>query len=331
MASQFRVIFKGEVLPGFDPVEVRSKAASKLKADTEQLARIFSGRASVLKKGVSEELGRRYVTELARIGMLVKLQEIPAETAQPPAQSVPLAVPVMHTTVPPQEPSSDLEKTQLADSQALSRYLQETPDAASAPTLIVSAGQQAALMQNIQTGNAASAATLIVTPAAKAPTLIVQSAQVEALAKHDPERTLIANQDALDAYFKSNSGAQPAALMTGGIAEPHTETHDPHKTQLNPAALDAYLAGSNARSASMSTSPQVEIRAVPVTIAEPEAVAVMAPVVQPSPFSGMSTPSQWLEQEPEAFEATPLENKSLKPLWIGTGIVMLLVLLWWFL
>lgn len=170
MSSEYRVVFKGEVLPGFDPATVRSKAQSKLKTTPEQIERLFAGRPAVLKKGIGRELAERYVQELSRIGMRVELAQMP-QTEAPKTAPLP--------------PSSDLEKTQLADPQAMSRYLQEP----AAP------------------------------PAARPE---VAKTVDSAPPRHDPERTLIANPEALAAYFKSNTGAQPAALATGGIELPQT-------------------------------------------------------------------------------------------------------------
>lgn len=322
MANEYRVVFKGEILEGFDPELVRSKAEKKLKTNPEQITRLFSGRQAVLKKGISAELGERYVQELRRIGMLVTIEAMPAPAPQP----TPLPV------------SSDLEKTQLADPQALSRYLEEQADPANAPTLIVPASRQASLMQAVlpATGaapasqtmprSAADMPTMIVTPPGQMPTLVVQ----QAAPKHDPERTLIANPEALDAYFKSNTGAQPAALATGGINLPNSISDDPHTTQLNPAALDIYLSA-----APLQPVVKETLRSVPISITEPEeeAVAVFAPVEAPRPFSAQAAPAaEWQPLENELVPTPrPAGMDKRRKQQLAGAFVALLLLMWWLL
>lgn len=44
MAQRYQVLFKGEILKGFDPARARAEAARLLKADSAQIERLFSGR-----------------------------------------------------------------------------------------------------------------------------------------------------------------------------------------------------------------------------------------------------------------------------------------------
>jgi|GEM_PF-3698761 len=74
MAS-YRVVYKGEVLPGFEIDTVRQSAADRLKASAEQIAILFSGRGAILKKGLDAQGGERYIALLQRIGMLAHLEE----------------------------------------------------------------------------------------------------------------------------------------------------------------------------------------------------------------------------------------------------------------
>ena len=83
MSTEYRVMFAGVVLDGFDVETVKKTAAMRLKASNEQITRLFSGRTAILKKGLSHELGERYITELRRIGMLVKLEAISTVVAPP--------------------------------------------------------------------------------------------------------------------------------------------------------------------------------------------------------------------------------------------------------
>lgn len=291
MASEYRVIFAGAVLEGFALEAVKQTAGERLKASPQQVDRLFSGRNAVLKKGLSREMGERYVAELRRIGMMVELDiqqpEAPAMASQ--AIAAPVAPPAQALAVtkhPAAIASNDLEKTQIANPDALARYLRDEVDPSNAPTLIVPRPQVAAMTRQAAAEQDPSSMPTFVVPRsqldetrrqieqalsdsadpANAPTLIVPRSQVaeaqrrahEALAdmdpanaptlivprsnttktpmtatvivgqdaehlrgntlgdsrKHDPERTLIANEGALEAYLAANPGSNPMGNMT---------------------------------------------------------------------------------------------------------------------
>lgn len=289
MTNEYRVIFAGAVLEGFELEAVKKIASERLKASPQQIDRLFSGRNAVLKKGLSHELGERYVAELRRIGMMVELDiqqpEAPATLAPPVAPPV---KPVAAAAHPAPIASSDLEKTQIANPDALARYLRDEVDPSSAPTLIVPRTQVAEMTRQAvssehqdpgsmptfvvpraqldetrrqieqalsDSADPSSAPTLIVPRAqvaeaqrraqealgdidpANAPTLIVprsdtaknpmtatviveqdaehlRNSAVGSNKKHDPERTLIANEGALEAYLAANPGSSPMGNMT---------------------------------------------------------------------------------------------------------------------
>lgn len=81
----FRVVFGGQTLAGFDRHAVIRAATQRMKATPEQIAKVFSGRKVVLKKGLSEEIGGRYLIELRKIGMLVMLEPDASVQASTPA------------------------------------------------------------------------------------------------------------------------------------------------------------------------------------------------------------------------------------------------------
>lgn len=117
MTGEYRVVFRGDIIEGFDPAAVRESASRKLKASEDQITRIFAARTAVLKKRVDRAIGERYVAELRNIGMNVQLEDIPATAEAACAPSV--------TPAPPSPGASDMEKTQLADANALAAYLND--------------------------------------------------------------------------------------------------------------------------------------------------------------------------------------------------------------
>jgi len=149
-----------------------------LKASEEQITRLFSGRSAVLKKGLSKEMGEHYVSELKRIGMHVRLEVIP---------------------VAPVVVASDLEKTQLATPDALARYLNDVPDQYRAPSMSDPKADDAPSNVSQTTNLRNGTGSLHGKSEHKA---------------HDPERTLIANAGALEAYLAANSVASPMGSMT---------------------------------------------------------------------------------------------------------------------
>jgi hypothetical protein len=74
MSSQFQIVFRGEILDGFELAAVQASAQRRLKAPPEQLVRVFSGKRVVLKKGLTDELATRYAAELQRVGMSVSIE-----------------------------------------------------------------------------------------------------------------------------------------------------------------------------------------------------------------------------------------------------------------
>ncbi|MEC5384226.1 hypothetical protein VVD49_00755 [Uliginosibacterium sp. H3] len=70
----FKVVFWGKTIKGYNKAQVMRAVPRRLRVDEAQVVRLFSGGKAVLKRGVSAEVGGRYVTELARIGMQVELE-----------------------------------------------------------------------------------------------------------------------------------------------------------------------------------------------------------------------------------------------------------------
>src|SRR5579885_3366859 len=123
MTAQFRIIFSGNVLPGFDAADVKRAAETKLKANAEQVERLFSGKRAVLKKNLEEDKAQHYVAVMRRIGMEVAEEEEADELAPielPSAgQAFAVAPPVAATAA---AETYDPEKTELADPAMVSGY-----------------------------------------------------------------------------------------------------------------------------------------------------------------------------------------------------------------
>ena len=74
MEKQYRLIFKGDLLAGFDPTEIRQRASQRLGASPAQIGRLFSGQAVTLKRGLSIDAAARYARELRLLGMRMHVE-----------------------------------------------------------------------------------------------------------------------------------------------------------------------------------------------------------------------------------------------------------------
>jgi len=80
--SSVQLIFRGEVLAGFQPADVRRSLGDQLKLDDARLAHLFSGQRVVLKRSIAADAGRRHVAQFAVLGARLHLEA--AADAMPP-------------------------------------------------------------------------------------------------------------------------------------------------------------------------------------------------------------------------------------------------------
>jgi hypothetical protein len=99
MNPNVQLVFRGEVLEGFPPEQVRQRLAQALKLDEARVAQLFSGAHTVLKRSVEPALARSYVDKLAALGARVHLEpsDAPPTTGFPPLPDLPGA----HEPAPP--------------------------------------------------------------------------------------------------------------------------------------------------------------------------------------------------------------------------------------
>jgi len=252
MATEYRVVFAGAVLDGHEVEEVRQTAGKRLKVTPEQLVRLFSGKPVVLKKGLDMSAVEQYVAELNHIGMKVRVEPIPETrmpAQEPPPPSAPSSWPQLH--------GDESEKTQLADAEALQKYL-GTSDPGSypgaspdVPTYVVPRDEIVATRQRLEQALAAQndlarAPTVIVSPKTGAnhvtsapgqsshlspyghPISVVKE-DTESLRKpvKHGENTLVADEGTLKAYFESTSGTGPAGLPEAPVSFPEPDARQP--------------------------------------------------------------------------------------------------------
>ncbi|MEW6706283.1 MAG: DUF805 domain-containing protein [Pseudomonadota bacterium] len=106
MSSDVQLVFRGEVLAGFQPEEVQRELGRLLKVDEAKLAALFSGGRAVLKRGLPSADAPRYVARLAALGARVHVEPMaagaPAPAAPPAATpATPPAAGAWPTLAPP--------------------------------------------------------------------------------------------------------------------------------------------------------------------------------------------------------------------------------------
>lgn len=94
MSAPVQLVFLGEVLAGFRLDDVRRDLGRLLQADEARLKDVFSGRRTVLKRGLAAAEAQRYLGHLAALGARVHVEPMPAPapggwpTIAPPPEEI---------------------------------------------------------------------------------------------------------------------------------------------------------------------------------------------------------------------------------------------------
>ncbi|MEX2489256.1 MAG: hypothetical protein WD356_06965 [Pseudomonadales bacterium] len=135
----YAIVFKGEILEGFQAFTVKAHLSQLLKVDAEKMATLFSGKPVVLKRTADKKEAAKYGNALRKIGADVKVKVIkprPEQAGSPAASQQPeentTATPVAETDTsalsvlpnegnlvepadPPPPPQFDLSSYSLAE------------------------------------------------------------------------------------------------------------------------------------------------------------------------------------------------------------------------
>lgn len=79
--SGYQVTFNGQLRHGFEPAQVRQALSEKLKLTEKQLAALFGGEPQVLKQTESADDAKKWVSLLAKLGIIAYIQK-PDEDVQ---------------------------------------------------------------------------------------------------------------------------------------------------------------------------------------------------------------------------------------------------------
>lgn len=90
LENHFQVVYSG-VLPGFSHTDVRSALAKLFKTTEEKAERILASNRAVIKAGIDQTLGEKYLEKLSSIGIDAQLKPEPTLVASPSAYEIPVA------------------------------------------------------------------------------------------------------------------------------------------------------------------------------------------------------------------------------------------------
>lgn len=84
-APQYRVVFAGQLLPGRTVEEVAAELAARFKLPADKVARLFDGRAHVIRAGLSFEQAMQLKAVFTESGAACRLDAVEAPAAAPAA------------------------------------------------------------------------------------------------------------------------------------------------------------------------------------------------------------------------------------------------------
>jgi PPE-repeat protein len=131
MSSEtYAIVFKGDIVEGFEAAAVQAQLARLLKIDAKKIAALFSGKQIVLKKTADKTAAVKYGKALKKVGADVKIRVIKAAASKPAP-----AAPVSQTAEAPVTKKAAAPTFQKAD-EAPAVQAADTTEAAAASRVI---------------------------------------------------------------------------------------------------------------------------------------------------------------------------------------------------
>ena len=123
--GSYDLMFRGECLPDTDPEQVSANLGKLLKLDAEQLAQLFSGRTTVIRRGADRQYAARFQQAFKQAGARLRVVPVGVEPdeAAPPARD----------TTAASTPTTSLATTRVSAPTAPLRLPPTSPSLANAP------------------------------------------------------------------------------------------------------------------------------------------------------------------------------------------------------
>ncbi len=77
--QRYDLLFRGDIVPGSQLGAVRGRVQALFQLDDPQVARLFSGRPMIIRRGLAAAEAERYRAALAEAGALVELRPVAGE------------------------------------------------------------------------------------------------------------------------------------------------------------------------------------------------------------------------------------------------------------
>ena len=87
--QQFAIVFRGRLVAGADPVQVRANFAKLFNIEAARVEQMFAGQPVIIKKGLDLLSADKYKTALAKAGALVDAIDMPLDAAPSAAPVAP--------------------------------------------------------------------------------------------------------------------------------------------------------------------------------------------------------------------------------------------------
>lgn len=82
MSNLYHVVYKGQLIEGFDLESVKQSFAKAFKLDSTKSEKFFTGKAIVIKKNIDQQKARQYKHKMAKLGALVELRKVEENAVQ---------------------------------------------------------------------------------------------------------------------------------------------------------------------------------------------------------------------------------------------------------
>jgi hypothetical protein len=105
--QKYKIVFKGETVPGSDPDTVKRSLAKFYKVDIQKAGALFSGKAFILKEGVDLDSAQKYMLQFEQMGAICIVEKLMIEekkSAPPPPAEPPEEIDIKPEPPKPEAP-----------------------------------------------------------------------------------------------------------------------------------------------------------------------------------------------------------------------------------
>lgn len=78
--SHHRIVFKGEIFPGYERIDVIQNIKTLCGYDDATLEKLFSGQLCIIKDNIKLHLAQKYKIALEGAGIICQIQEVQNNT-----------------------------------------------------------------------------------------------------------------------------------------------------------------------------------------------------------------------------------------------------------